>query len=247
MAVEPYRWLAEYYDHLFEHHRPFHLARRRILAGVAAGTGSVCDLCCGTGSLAVEFARLGMRTYAIDASPAMCRIARRKARAASVRLRVIQADMRSFSLPEPVDLITCEYDALNHVPRRRDLPRVLACAAASLRPGGHFYFDVNNRLAFERGWNQTWFIDKDPVAAVFRMTAGKDRAAADIHWFIRKGQAWQRRHEHVEEVCWSRAEMRSSLRAAGFEALQAWDAAPFFNDQFTRPGYRTFWLARKAG
>ncbi|MCX6625734.1 MAG: hypothetical protein NTY38_32655 [Acidobacteria bacterium] len=36
-----------------------------------------------------------------------------------------------------------------------------------------------------------------------------------------------------------------ALTAAGFDELKAWDAAPFFDDAFTPPGHRTFWLARK--
>jgi SAM-dependent methyltransferase len=85
----------------------------------------------------------------VDLSPAMCKLARRKARRAGVPLRVMQADMRNFRLPAPVDLFLCEYDALNHIPRAADLGRVLSCVARALNPGGHFYFDVNNRLAFE--------------------------------------------------------------------------------------------------
>ena len=40
--------------------------------------------------------------------------------------------------------------------------------------------------------------------------------------------------------------MRAALQTAGFDKIRSWDAAPFFEDAFTRPGYRTFWLARKA-
>jgi hypothetical protein len=41
--------------------------------------------------------------------------------------------MRSFRLPEPVDLVLCEFDALNHVPRKADLARV---ARAIVRDAG---------------------------------------------------------------------------------------------------------------
>jgi hypothetical protein len=39
--------------------------------------------------------------------------------------------------------------------------------------------------------------------------------------------------------------MQAALAKAGFAKVRAWDAAPFFADKFTRPGYRTFWLARR--
>jgi SAM-dependent methyltransferase len=157
--------------------------------------------------------------------------------------------MRDFRLPQTVDLITCEFDALNHLPQKRDLHRVLKCVVRALEPGGHFAFDVNNRLSFERVWSGTWFLDKDPVAMVMHggHDRGTDRAWTDLEWFIRRGKTWTRHHEHVEEVCWSAAEIREGLRSAGFDRIRSWDAAPFFDgDAMTRPGMRTFWRARRA-
>jgi hypothetical protein len=60
-------------------------------------------------------------TIAVDLSPIMCRLVREKARRAGEVLRVLCADMRSFRLPERVDLITCEGDAINHVELRNCL------------------------------------------------------------------------------------------------------------------------------
>ncbi|MBI4892924.1 MAG: class I SAM-dependent methyltransferase [Acidobacteria bacterium] len=249
MSTGTYRWLARYFDHLFEHQRPFPIARKVVFGPLLPAVSSACDLCCGTGELALNFAAQGIRTFAVDLSPDMCRITREKARAALLPVKVIRADMRAFRLPRQVDLITCEFDAINHVPRKSDLARVLKCAALALRPGGHFVFDTNNRLAFETVWNNTWFIDKDPVAMVMRSThkPGTDKAACEVEFFIREGQIWRRRHEHVEEVCWTMDEIRQALAKAGFGEVQTWDAAPFFDDQLTQPGARTFWRARRNG
>lgn len=242
-----YHWLALYYDHFFEYRRPFEAARKALVEPLLENAESACDLGCGTGTWALELARRGLRAYGVDLSPDMCRLARRKARAAGLRLGVIEADMRSFRLPEPVDVMTCEFDAMNHVPRKQDLPRVLRAASRALRPGGWFVFDLNNRLAFEKGWSQTVFAEKDPVVLIMRNRhePGEDRACCDLEWFIRKGRLWERRREHVEEVCWTHAEVRVALRETGFHQVTARDAAPFFDDHYTRPGYRTFWRARK--
>src|SRR5690242_10520551 len=137
----PYRWLAEYYDQLFDFHLDwFERARQTILGRILAGVESACDLACGTGNTALRLAREGIRMTGVDLSPAMCRIAREKARRAGFPLRVIHADMREFRLPELVDLILCEFDALNHVPQKQDLARVAGAVSQALRPGGHFYF-----------------------------------------------------------------------------------------------------------
>lgn len=245
----PYELLADYYDHFFDRDAGVRRARNAVFRPLLRTVTSACDLACGTGSLAVELARRGIYTFALDLSPAMCALAQRKAGAANVAVRVVQSDMRTFRLPQTVDLITCEFDALNHVPRKSDLRRVLKRVAQSLSPGGHFAFDVNNRPAFEQVWAHTWFLEKPPVVLVMRgsHTPGKDHAALDLEWFVRTGgrNVWRRHHEHVEEVCWSADEIRTALNHAGLQVVGTWDAAPFFRDDFTRPGNRTYWLTQK--
>jgi SAM-dependent methyltransferase len=247
MASDTYRWLARYYDHLFELRRPFGAAWKTIIEPLLPEVESACDLGCGTGATALKLARKGIRTFAVDLSPDMCRITREKAKLSAMPIRVLRADMRDFRLPQQVDLITCQFDALNHIPQKRDLHRVLKSVALALRPGGHFTFDANNQLAFERIWSHTWFIEKDPVVMVMHggHKTGTDRAWTDVEWFIREGENWKRHREHVEEVCWSAAETREALARAGFDRVKTWDAAPFFEDAMTRPGNRTFWRARK--
>ena len=186
--------------------------------------------------------------FAVDLSPVMCRVAREKARRAGLPLRVLCADMRKFRLPEPVDLVTCEYDALNHVPRKADLRMVAKAVARALKPGGYFFFDVNNRSGFEGYWHGAFWAEAPGVVVVMRSGNDfrHDRAWSDVEWFIREGNLWRRRHERVDEVCWSSGEIRGTFREAGFDRLRAWDAAPFFKNPLIRPGCRTVYLARKA-
>src|SRR5436305_2579640 len=108
-----YGKLAEHYDRLF----PFaaawgERAREQLLGGILAQISSACDLGCGTGTTALALARLGLRVYGVDLSASMCAVARRKARRARLPVQILRADMRSFRLPQAVDLVTCEFDAL---------------------------------------------------------------------------------------------------------------------------------------
>jgi methylase of polypeptide subunit release factors len=89
---------------------PVDAARKHALGRILRRVASACDLACGTGTTALALASEGIRTFAVDISPIMCRLAREKARRARLPLRVLCADMRTSRLPEPVDLITCEYD-----------------------------------------------------------------------------------------------------------------------------------------
>jgi len=245
---KPYRWLAQYYDTIFTLHLPwFAAARERILGKILPRVTAACDLACGTGTTAVLLAHRGIRMYGVDLSTAMCRLAREKVRRARVPVTILHADMRKFRLPEPVDLVSCEFDALNHIPRKEDLAQVAQSVSRALRPGGWFYFDVNNRRAFEKVWPGTWFIEQPGVAMVMRggYDQARDRGWTDVEWFCREGRLWRRHHEHVEQVAWTRAEVSDTLRAAGFAKVDAWDATLFRSDPRMDRGCRTFYLARR--
>ena len=247
--VRPYRWLAQYYDEFYASVRtPIDLARERLLGAILKRCESGCDLACGTGDTALKMARQGILMYAVDLSERMCRIARAKAIRSGLPIRILHADMRRFTLPHVVDVITCEFDALNHVPKRSDLHLVTKAAARALKPGGYFFFDVNNALGFERYWCGTHFFEKPSAAVVMRLghDLRRKRAWSDMEWFIREGRHWIRHHEHVEEVCWTVEEIHRALQASGFTEVREWDAAPFFKaDSLIGPGCRTVYLARK--
>jgi SAM-dependent methyltransferase len=248
-VVQPYRWLAGHFDQAFAGSRKFiEAAHRAIVGPILPKVRVACDLACGTGATALDLAARGIRMYGVDLSPGMCRAARRKARERKLALRVIQADMRGFRLPEPVDLILSEYDAINHVPRRSDLRRVSLAVARALNPGGWFFFDVNNLAGFEKYWRRTCWIEKPGIVLVMRNGHNLQRRKAwcDCEWFVREGRLWRRHTERVEEVCWTEDEINGVLTAAGFARVQVWDATPFFNgDGITAEGCRSFFLACK--
>lgn len=243
MKTHEYGRLADVYDPLFDSGAAYVRARRAVLGPVWKHVKVACDLCCGTGTFALEMTARGIKTYGVDLSADMLRVARKKL---NNRVTLIHGDMRSFRLPERVDLITCEYDSLNHLPRHPDLGRAFRAVARALKPGGWFAFDVNNRGAFESVWAPTWFLDHGPIALVMQghHQQGEYTASVDVHWFVQKGRHWERHHEHVVERCWEPDEIEACLAAAGFEDVRQWDAAPFFKSPMTRPGNRTFWRAR---
>jgi SAM-dependent methyltransferase len=246
-----YELLARYYDTFFTFHLDWYRqARRQLLGKIFAQVRVACDLACGTGTTALELARLGIKLYGVDLSPTMCRLARAKATRAGragANVSIIRGDMRNFRLPAPVDLVTCEFDALNYVPQKSDLSRVAGAVARALRPGGHFYFDVNNRLAFQKIWPGMGWFERRGVAMLLRggYDERRDKGWTDVEWFVRRKGCWRRFHERVEQVSWTRAEVIRTLRTAGFGRIVARDAVAFFHgDPRIRPGCRTFYVAQ---
>jgi SAM-dependent methyltransferase len=247
-GVAPYRWLANHFDCVFAGSRTFiEAAHRVIVEPILPQVRVACDLACGTGATALDLTARGIRMYGVDLSPGMCRAARHKAQVRKLAFRVIQADMRDFRLPERVDLILSERDAINHVPRRADLRRVALAAARALNPGGWFFFDVNNLAGFDKYWKGIWWIEKPGIVLVMRNgnNLKQLKAWCDCEWFVQERRLWRRHTERVEEVCWTEDEIHDTLTKAGFGRVQVWDATQFFDgDGITTQGCRSFFLAR---
>ncbi len=245
----PYRLLARYYERFIPEAPGMNRrARGRILGRALGRVRTACDLACGTGAGALDLARAGAAVYAVDLSPVFCRIAREKARRARLPVRVLRQDMRALRLPERVDLVTCEFSALNNLDRPGELGRVFRAVARALRPGGLFLFDVNTPLAHREQVAGTYWFEAPGFKLVLRASLGPDgrRARCDLEWFIPEGGLWRHRRETYHNICWSDREIRRTLRATGFERPR------FFEGVDVRPripgakrGHDAYYLARR--
>jgi len=226
-------------------------AREKILAGRWRGIGRVLELACGNGATAVDLARKGLDVEALDLSPAFVREARRRARAAGVKVRVRRGDMRRFEVARPVDLVLCEFSALNELDDRRDLGRVLRAAARALVPGGLLLFDVNTPRAMALQYTPASWFEHRRFKLVIRCRIEEPgrRARLDLEWFVPAGAGlFRHRRETFRSVCWTTAELRRALRDAGFGSIRVFDGID------VRPrtagatrGTDLYFLARRSG
>ena len=109
---------------------------RATLASLRVAKGQrIADLGCGSGTLAVEAARVGAEVHAIDISPAMLALAEQQARDAKVKITTQSAGLLSFKYqPGFFDLMVSEF-ALHHLP---DFWKAVALTRMfnALKPGG---------------------------------------------------------------------------------------------------------------
>jgi SAM-dependent methyltransferase len=141
-AYAPYASLAFDYDKAlgFESFRHTRRLFERLMHDLILPFASAADVGCGTGLFAKYLSRRwGVPVFGVDASPAMLSVAKRNC--SGERVHLSHQDFRCFRLPEPVDLITANFDTINHLVEQEDLDRAFRCVEANLRPGGHFVFD----------------------------------------------------------------------------------------------------------
>jgi len=143
VMLAPYSELARSYDvalglDSFRHARQ---AFEALVKRHRIGFRSAADVGCGTGLFACYLSRCwGVRVFGVDRSRQMLSVARQNCR--DDRVCFLEQDLRCLTLPEPVDLVTANFDVVNHLIDVSDLQQALARIAVNLRPEGHVVFDA---------------------------------------------------------------------------------------------------------
>ena len=142
MDLHDFKDVAENYDRYLEimyehddHHEHFQefyldLARR-------FGAGGVVDVACGTGAVLLYLAQRGIADIdGTDLSEEMCRVAAEKAANMGLSLRIIPADMTTFSSGRKYSLAIIARSGFMHLPTQELQIRALKNLREQLLPGG---------------------------------------------------------------------------------------------------------------
>ena len=100
----------------------------------ARSEGTVLELGCGTGRVALHLARRGHRTIGLDCDPEL--LAALESRGAELPLSTVEADARAFELTEQVSLVLAPTHLLQLLPEPAQRLESLRSIAAALKPGG---------------------------------------------------------------------------------------------------------------
>ncbi|MDI3317954.1 MAG: class I SAM-dependent methyltransferase [Bacillota bacterium] len=258
--MRPYSFFARFYDRVMQAipYAEWIEYVEAILERFEHEPASVADLACGTGNTTLPWARRGLRVYGVDRSPEMLDEARRKAAEEGLEVGWLEADLRDFLLPEPVELETCLYDSLNYLTEADDLEAAFRAAYRNLQPGGLLVIDMNTEYKL---------LHVEPETYYYRSGEGPEKPEEEWHLIWEHGtnaaeQLWEVRltgflpkpghpgcYERWEEVHRERgypaAEVERLLRRAGFRVLAAYDAYTF--DPPVPVSDRIFWVARRPG
>lgn len=232
--------IGQYLREVLEHHP---VAGQRAL-----------DLACGTGTLALILADVGWEVVGLDGSEAMLALARAKAADSelAVRLAFVRGDLRDpLAAGGPLgraafDLVTCTYDSLNYLLDERDLAGCFAGAAASLRPGGLLFADMNTRDFLEFGWGVYEVIERPGFIQVSQSYFDSATVCSTmvLSGFVGDDERGYRRFDetHIERA-YEPEVVAGQLAAAGLRVEAAYDCFTF------QPAHarsqRIAWVARK--
>lgn len=182
----------------------------------------ICEMACGTGSLALELGDRGYGVTAFDLSCEMLTEADAKMMRCNVKnVLFTQQDMRNFKVYTKVEAVVCMLDSLNCLPDNTAMTEALSSAFDALAPGGLFVFDVNSKYKFENVYaNNAYILEGHGVFLGWQNFYNKKTRVCDmeLNFFIEDLHGkYDCRFETVREKMYTRRTLDKLVRSVGFE------------------------------
>lgn len=119
-------------------------------------------------------------------------------------------------------MVTCHFDALNHILVPQDLQKVFFNVARILNEGGLFQFDLNTEHLFRWLRVHEKLYRLPPNYFVSTNEYDSRRRIATFHqlWFVKKRRSYEKRDVKVQERAYSTGEIHRLLKEAGLRLLK---------------------------
>ena len=105
---------------------------------------NVLQLCCGTGRLTLPIAKDGYDISGVDYTSSMLEQAKEKASKRGLKVKFIEANIRTLDLPEKYDFIFITFNSIHHLYKNEDLFKAFNVVKNHLKEGGLFLLDCFN-------------------------------------------------------------------------------------------------------
>ena len=245
--MDAYHALAVSYDRLTNdvNYRQTLAFYKEILDREGCSPRTAVDLACGTGSITVLLAQEGLRVIGVDLSPEMLCVAQQKAQKLETPPLFVCQDLSRLRLPRGVDLAVCALDSLDYITEPEACAEAIRRVYQALNPGGIFIFDVNTPEKLRAMDGQVFLDEDDDVYCVWRgcFDEQENVCSFGMDLFQRSGDVWHRTFEEHREYAYTEEQLRTYLKAAGFNSIRVYGDRLF---ESPRPGeQRIYFSARK--
>ncbi|MBD3218263.1 MAG: methyltransferase domain-containing protein [candidate division Zixibacteria bacterium] len=200
----------------------------KSILGIKSFRGmKILDLACGTGSAALELANQGADVIAIDSSESMLKLARKKMKASSRKVKFIQADLRTFEVDGSFDLILCLFDTLNHFIHINDVRNILTNAGSRLKSSGDLVFDLNTHYGFRKNWDN-WRVvrESDRFYSIWDTVYDTKERIAEITiraFSKSKNQLIKAAEVTVPERAYTSSEVKKTVKSASLNIVEVFE------------------------
>lgn len=214
-----YDIFARYYDELMQNVDYGQIADKisQWLKAYRPQAELLCDIACGTGSLAALLSEKGYDVIGTDSSPDMLMKAREKC---PQNVLLLCQSMDSLDLYGTVDAVVCTLDSINHVTDKDTVGTIFQKVSLFLEDNGIFVFDVNTPYKHEYVLSDSSFIiETDNVFCAWQNTYENGMVNISLDFFEEADGVYYRSEESFSERAYSESEIREMLAQAELEVL----------------------------
>ena len=246
--MDAYHALAISYDRLTNDvsYRDTVAFYQKIMAREGVIPRTAVDLACGTGSVALILAEMGLTVTGVDLSEEMLTVAMSKAAELADPPMFVCQSLQQLRLPRGVDLAVCALDSLDYITDPADCQEAIRRVYRALNPGGIFIFDVNTPEKLRAMDGQVFLDEDEDVYCVWRGEFDEEAniCSYGMDLFQRQGAVWQRSFEEHREYAYSQSQLTEYLRQAGFTHVRVYGDRRFESPQ---PGEKRIYFSARKG
>lgn len=188
----------------------------------------ICDLGCGTATIAMSLAKSGYDMIAIDSSEDMLLVANEKIQSDHIcNVLLLNQDICNFELYGTVDVIYSTLDTINYITDKRKLNKLFSLVKNYLNYDGLFIFDVNTEYKFKTILgNNTFVYDDDSGFCVWESEYNsKSKSCSHYLTFFEQDEVgkYSRFDEYQYQKFYSANYLKELADKFGFEILELCD------------------------
>ncbi|MGL4695129.1 class I SAM-dependent DNA methyltransferase [Enterococcus larvae] len=212
-------------------------------------TERILELACGTGRLAVDFAKAGYDVTALDLSEEMLAIASKRAVEEETEIQFVQGDMMELSEVGQYEAITCFSDSLCYMENRRDVQQVFDEVYQALEEQGTFIFDVHSIYQIDTVFPEySYHYQTEDFAFLWDSYQGEKEHSIEhfLTFFVKQEEdkaLFVRRDELHKERTYTLDTYLRMLEGSGFMNVQVY--ADFTDEQPKEDSARWFFVCEK--
>ena len=182
--------------------------------------GALLDLACGIGRHSAEFAKQGFQVTGVDITRPYLEIARDNAKAAGLSITYEQGDMRDYCRPDSFNVIVSMCTSFGFFDDIAEDRTVLKNCYRSLKKGGKIVIDVLGKEVIAAQFKDKQWVTYDEYDVLAEARITRDWSWIECRWIIMKGD--YKKELQYSHRLYSAAELKDSLRQAGFEDVAAY-------------------------
>ncbi|MFV0558116.1 MAG: class I SAM-dependent DNA methyltransferase [Enterococcus sp.] len=192
----------------------------------------ILELACGTGALAVAFAKQGYDVTALDLSEEMLMIASNRALEEDVAIQFVAGDMLDLSETGTYEAVTCFSDSICYMPDEQAVQQVFDEVYQVLAADGLFIFDVHSQYQVNEVFpDYSYHYQTEEFAFLWDSYQElPDTIEHFLTFFVEEEQGFSRHDELHKERTYSLETYLRMLENAGFAKVEAFadfiDVAP---------------------